>query len=115
MRLAATITLLACAAPLSAQQALPPPLVAQPVTNEYFGQKVEDRFRFIEQMDPATLAWMRAQAAVTRRTLDSIEPRAALAERMNRFGGAFGSQSAPNMPAIVCSSASGSPVPTNTG
>ncbi|GGB33724.1 prolyl oligopeptidase [Sphingomonas metalli] len=94
MRWTAVTVSLVLAAPVAAQQQQPsgppPRLAAQPVTDDYFGQTVEDRFRFVEKMEPATLAWMRAQADYTRRKLDSIAPRAALLERMGLFGGEFG-------------------------
>lgn len=74
----------------STPETAPPKLAAQPVTETYFGTPVEDRFRFVEKMEPATIAWMRAQAAATRAALDAIPPRAAAEARMSAFGGAFG-------------------------
>lgn len=65
-------------------------LAPQPITDIYHGQRIEDRFRFVEKMEPSTLAWMRAQAHVTRRTLDAIAPRAVLAARLTQFGDDFG-------------------------
>lgn len=93
MRRALALGLLVSAVPASAEtpvSAAPPKLAAKPVTDTYFGTKVEDRYRFVEAMEPATVAWMRAQAAYTRRMLDSIAPRAAAERRMSEFGGAFG-------------------------
>lgn len=90
MRFSAILLALGAAAPAFAQQAPPPRLPAQPVTETYFGQQVEDRFRFVEQLQPATMEWVRAQGAYTRRTLDSIPPRAALAGKIGSFGGQFG-------------------------
>lgn len=76
-------------------QEAPPRLAPQPVTDEYFGTKIVDRYRFIERMDPATVAWVKAQAAYTRRTLDSIPRRAALFQKMQEMAGAFGFVGAP--------------------
>jgi len=87
--------LLAAAAPLSAapnESRLPPApkLGAKPVSEVYHGTTVVDRFRFVEEQSPETVAWMRAQAARTRALFDSIGPRAAILKRMDALGGAFG-------------------------
>ena len=80
----------ALAAPREAAAPRPPKLAAQPVIETYHGTPGTDRYRFVEQMTPPTLAWMRAEAAYTRSALDSIAPRAALQQRMNALGGRFG-------------------------
>lgn len=90
-----TIFLALSAPAIALAQNAPPKLAPQPVTEDYFGQVVVDPFRFVENLAPDTLAWMRAQAAFTRDTLDSIRPRAALLERMQRMAGAFGFVGAP--------------------
>ena len=88
------------AAPISAQSGervnpiapggTPPGLAAQAVEEMYFGTKVTDRFRFMEAMDPTTIAWMKAQGAYTRSVFDSIAPRAEYLRTLSAFGASFG-------------------------
>ncbi len=85
------------AAPISAQKVnptapsgAPPGLEAKAVEETYFGTKVTDRFRFIEAMDPTTIAWMKAQGAYTRSVFDSIGPRAEYLGKLSAFGAGFG-------------------------
>jgi prolyl oligopeptidase len=88
------------AAPITAQSAervnpaapsgSPPGLTASPVEEMYFGTKVTDRFRFIEAMDPKTIAWMKEQGAYTRAVFDSIGPRAEYLHKLSAFGASFG-------------------------
>lgn len=68
----------------------PADLLPRPVVEDYFGTKVTDRYRFIESKDEATLAWMKAQGAYTRRVFDSIAPRAAYLQKLAALGSAFG-------------------------
>ena len=81
--------------PAAVAQDTPARLAAQPVTDVYHGHEVVDRFRFVEKMEPATLAWMRAQATHTRRTLDAIRPRAALLAKISKLANGFGFVGAP--------------------
>ncbi|HUJ02271.1 MAG TPA: prolyl oligopeptidase family serine peptidase [Rhizomicrobium sp.] len=67
----------------------PPPLPAKPVTETYFGQKVTDDYRFMENLGPETTDWMKAQGAYTHGLLDSIPGRAALGKRVGDFTGSF--------------------------
>ena len=61
---------------LNAQLAKPPVAPVQTVFDTYFGQKVEDPYRYMEnQKDPAVIAWMKAQADYTRAVLDSMPGR----------------------------------------
>ena len=88
------------AAPISAQSGervnpiapggTPPGLAAQVVEEMYFGTKVIDRFRFMEAMDPKTVAWIKAQGAYTRSVFDSIVPRAEYLRTLSAFGASFG-------------------------
>src|SRR2546421_109725 len=88
------------AAPISAQSGervnpiapsgTPPGLAAQAVEEVYFGTKVIDPFRFMEAMDPKTIAWMKAQGAYTRSVFDSIAPRAGYLRTLSAFSASFG-------------------------
>ncbi|WP_162946585.1 prolyl oligopeptidase family serine peptidase [Chitinophaga barathri] len=58
----------------------------EPVTDNYFGVKVTDPFRWMEDMSrPETQQWFKAQGALTSRWLDSIEGREALREEILRL------------------------------
>lgn len=60
-----------------------PPTKQQPVTDNYFGVKVTDPYRWMEDMSNAeTQQWFKAQGALTSRWLDSIEGRDALREEI---------------------------------
>ncbi len=62
----------------------------KPVTEKIWGRQVTDNYRYMETLDPATIAWMKAQGAYTRSLLDGIEPRAALEKRISAFTASFG-------------------------
>lgn len=67
-----------CLAALSAVAA-PPRAASVPVTDRYPGFEVVDPYRNLEDLDdPATQAWMRAQANHARAVLDAIPQRAAI-------------------------------------
>ncbi|MFL6755477.1 MAG: prolyl oligopeptidase family serine peptidase [Sphingomicrobium sp.] len=68
----------------------PPAAVARPVTDDYFGTKVTDRFRYMESRDAETTAWMKAQSQWTHGLLDSIAPKQAYLKTMSDFGAQFG-------------------------
>src|SRR5438034_836980 len=88
------------AAPISAQSGervnpiapsgTPPGLAARAVEEMYFGTKVIDPFRFMEAMDPKTIAWIKAQGAYTRSVFDSIAPRAQYLRTLSAFSASFG-------------------------
>lgn len=64
---------------LAAATDAPPVTPVRPVTTEYFGTKVVDPYRYLENVsDPEVQAWMKAEADYTRARLDSIPGRAAL-------------------------------------
>lgn len=63
---------------------------AQPVTETLYGQTLTDNYRFMEKLDPSTIAWMKAQGAYTRSIIDAIPGRAALGKRVSAFTGSFG-------------------------
>jgi prolyl oligopeptidase len=79
----------AAAAPVEPASA-PPRAVARPVTDDYYGTKVIDRYRYMESRDSETTEWMKAQGRYTRALFDSIAPRQAYFEKMSAFGGSFG-------------------------
>ena len=81
-------TLAACAA--LAETARPPLAPVRPVTDEYFGTKITDPYRWMESMDAETVEWMKAQGRYTRSVLDSIPGRAAYREQLTKFTSAFG-------------------------
>ncbi|HTP77341.1 MAG TPA: prolyl oligopeptidase family serine peptidase [Rhizomicrobium sp.] len=76
-------------APL-AGPAQPAPLAPKPVTETFYGQQVTDNYRYFEQLDPATIDWMKSQGAYTRSVFDAIAPRADLGKRIGAFTGSFG-------------------------
>ena len=78
--------------PLAPIGAPPKPAAApvKPVTETIWGKKVTDNYRYMEALDPSTIAWMKAQGAYTRAVLDSIKPRADLEKKIAAFTGGFG-------------------------
>jgi prolyl oligopeptidase len=71
---------------LNAQLAKPPVAPVKPVIDTYFGQNVEDPYRYLEdQKDPAVVAWMKAQADYTRALLDSMPGRKAFIAQMQTY------------------------------
>jgi prolyl oligopeptidase len=90
--LASALLWAAAGAPLVvlAQALAPPPLApAHPVTDDYFGTKIVDPYRWMESLDAPAVTWMKAQGAYTRAVLDSIAPRRALLQNISAFTGAF--------------------------
>ncbi len=75
-------------APIGAP-ARPAAAPVKPVTETLWGVKVSDNYRYMEDMSPDTVAWMKAEGAYTRSIFDSIKPRAAFLKKMSDFGGAF--------------------------
>jgi prolyl oligopeptidase len=75
---AASATLL-----FSTAQASPPVAPVRPVTEDFFGTKVTDPYRYMENVaDPVVQDWMRSQSAHARATLDAIPGRDRLLERL---------------------------------
>src|ERR1700733_4599816 len=62
----------------------------KPVVETLWGQKVTDDYRYMEALDPATIAWMKAQGAYTRSILDGIRPLAQLKTELAQFSASFG-------------------------
>ncbi|MDQ2929808.1 MAG: prolyl oligopeptidase family serine peptidase [Gemmatimonadota bacterium] len=74
---------MAAAAQDSAVLHSPPAAKVRPVTDDYFGSKVVDDYRYFEKLkDPEVQRWMKAQAEYTRQTLDSLPGYPALLKRI---------------------------------
>src|SRR5258706_10771646 len=63
---------------------------AKPVTETLWGKKVTDNYRYMETLDPSTIAWMKSEGAYTRKVLDAIGPRADLQKKIAAFTASFG-------------------------
>jgi len=74
----------------AAEPVKPPQAPVKPVTETIFGRTVTDNYRYMEALDPSTIAWMKSQGAYTRSVLDAIKPRAALEAEVSKFTGSFG-------------------------
>ena len=74
---------------LESQQAAPakPPVApVRPVTDDYFGTKVVDNYRYMENLnDPDVQSWFKNQDAYTRATLASIPGRDKLLARIREL------------------------------
>jgi prolyl oligopeptidase len=80
-RIAIVFALLAVSSAASAQDAPPKPPAApvRPVTNEYFGVKVTDPYRYMENLkNPAVRRWIDEQGSYSRAVLNGIPGRAKL-------------------------------------
>ena len=74
---------LVCSMPLSAAPPSYPEAAKGPVVDDYFGTKVADPYRWLEDVDaPATLAWVKAQQAFTNPKLAALPERAPLHARL---------------------------------
>ena len=73
----------------AAQTALPPKppaAPARPVVNDYFGIKITDPYRYMENLkSPAVQKWMKEQADYTRDVLDSIPGRKPLLADIEKY------------------------------
>ncbi len=74
----------------AAEPVKPPQAPVKPATETIFGQTITDNYRYMEALDPSTIAWMKSQGAYTRSVLDAIAPRAALEAEVSKFTGSFG-------------------------
>jgi prolyl oligopeptidase len=82
-----TATVLSWAVALSAHAPQAPPAAAlHPIVDDYFGTKVTDNYRYMENLkDPQVQAWMKSQADHTGRVLDSLSGRLALLKRIHEL------------------------------
>ena len=77
--------LLTLTAPLAGAAPSPPPPTAPvaPVTDDYFGTRVTDNYRYFEDWhNPQVQSWMKGQAAYARAVLDGLPGRRALLDRV---------------------------------
>ena len=67
--------------------AAPPVAPVRPVTDEYYGTKIVDPYRYMENLktDPEVQAWMKAQDDYTRASLGAIPGRQELLERIRQL------------------------------
>ena len=74
----------------AALHAAPPAAKVQPVTDDYYGTKVSDPYRWMESgKDPDWMPWLKGQAQHTRTTLDALPGRAKLLEEIAARSGAL--------------------------
>jgi prolyl oligopeptidase len=81
--------LLGAALPTPAHAAPVPPAKApvRDVTDTFFGVKVDDPYRYLENLkDPDVAAWIKSQAHYTREMLDRVPHRQALYEEIAKYG-----------------------------
>src|SRR6202451_771271 len=86
--LAVTLATLLAASGVAQAADGPPVAPVRPVTDTYFGTPVVDNYRYMENLKDAEVqSWMRAQASDTRKVLDAIPGRAALAKSIDALMG----------------------------
>src|ERR1043165_9057277 len=82
-RISITAALLALLAATGHAQDGPPKAAVHEVTDTYFGQKIVDPYRWMEDSKSGDfIAWMKAQADYTRSQLDPLPMRAELPKRL---------------------------------
>jgi len=68
----------------------PPVAPVRPVTDDYFGTKVVDNYRYFEDLkNPDVQYWMKAQADYTRQSLDSLPGYPALLKRVDELHSSY--------------------------
>lgn len=82
-QLAVIVLVSAAVTSVASVTSAPPPAPVRPVTDDYFGTKVVDNYRYMEDLkDPEVQAWIRAQSQYTRSVLDTLPGRDALLRRI---------------------------------
>src|SRR5580704_4045494 len=72
-----------------AEPASPPPTAKKPVTDTYYGVKVVDDYRWLENAkDPAVARWTDAQSRYARSVLDRLPALTSLRQRLKKLYGA---------------------------
>jgi prolyl oligopeptidase len=80
----------------AASKSGPPVAPVRPITDDYFGTKVVDPYRYMENLkDPEVQSWIKAQSDYTNATLAAIAGRAALLARIKQLD-----QSVPQVTAV---------------
>ena len=74
----------------SAADKKPAPAPTKPVVETLFGRKITDNYRYMEALDPSTIAWMKSEGAFSRSLLDGIKPLAQLKADVAKFSATFG-------------------------
>ena len=73
----------------AAAPSAPPAPAPSPVTEKLYGTEILDNYRGFEQLDAATLQWIKSEGTYARTVLDSIPARAGLAQRLEAFQAQF--------------------------
>jgi prolyl oligopeptidase len=70
----------------SSSASAPPVAPARPVTDDYYGTKIVDRYRYMEDLkDPQVQRWIKAQSDYTAATLASLTGRSSLLARIRQL------------------------------
>src|SRR6185437_8248228 len=88
MRLIAQIIVITAASISLSAAGLPAPPVApvRPVTDEYFGHRITDPYRYMETLsDPEVQSWIKSQADYATSALDRIPGRQSLLARIHEL------------------------------
>jgi prolyl oligopeptidase len=84
--LLASLTLITGARSNNAIPSAPPPAPVRVVTDEYFGVKVADPYRYMEDLaNPEVIAWFKAENDYTRSVLSQISGRSAFLKRIKEL------------------------------
>ncbi len=85
-RVARALALLACLAPGKIMAEKPPAAPVRTVVDEYFGDKVSDAYRYMEDFkNPEVQAWVKGQAEYAEKALGAIPGREALLKRIDEL------------------------------